>query len=260
MKKAIKSDSAANLVAKHIENLILEGSLRPCEPLLPERELAERLNVSRPTLRDALKALQQRGLLTTQEGRGVKVAQLGAATISDPLIAMLSTRIEVADDCLEFRDIVESSAAAMAAQRANKVDIASLRSCLVHIDRAYSRNNPLEETEADIELHTTIYEASHNLVILQIMRTLSSNLRTDVMYNRSRLFALPNIRNLLRQQHLEIGEAIIARNPEAARSAAHDHLTYLRRATRELRDGEAKLDISLRRSEGGGLVGRKTKK
>jgi GntR family transcriptional regulator, transcriptional repressor for pyruvate dehydrogenase complex len=258
--RAIKSDSAANLVAKHIEELILEGSLRPGESLLPERELAERLNVSRPTLRDGLKVLQQRGLLTTQEGRGVKVAQLGAATISDPLIAMLATKSEVADDCLEFRDIVESAAAAMAAQRANKVDMASLRSCLGRIDRAYARNNPLEETEADIELHMTIYEGSHNLVILQIMRALSGNLRTDVMYNRSRLFTLPNIRDLLRQQHLAIGEAIMARDPDAARSAAHDHLIYLRRAIREIRDAEAKLDISLRRAKGGGLTGRKTEK
>lgn len=258
-KNSIKPERAADLVAKHIQTLILEGSLRPGDALLPERELAERLSVSRPTLRDGLKILQDRGLLTSRQGRGIKVAQLGAAMISDPLIAMLSETLELADDYLEFRDIVESSAAALAAQRANKVDIANFRKCLDRIERAYLRNRAIDETQADVELHMTIYESSHNLIILQIMRALSVNLRTDIIHNRTVLFTIPHIRDLLREQHRAIAEAIISRDADAARTATHHHLTYLRRATREIRDAETKLHVSLRRLESGGISARGAK-
>lgn len=255
-KREVRPKRVADVVASHIEVLILEGSLRPGEPLLAERDLAERLNVSRPTLRDALKLLESRGLLTGRRGRGMRVAQLGVATMIDPLIAMFAERREVADDYLEFRDVVETAAAAMAAQRASNVDIEQLRACLDRIDRAHAANDPMVEAEADAELHMTIYEASHNLVLLQIMRALSANLLRDVLHNRSQLFTISNVREILRTQHKAIAEAIIQKNPEDARTAAHEHLIYLRGAAREIREADAKRDLSLRRLERGGLGAR----
>ena len=254
----IKTSRAADLVADHIEALILEGTLRPGESLLPERDLAERLAVSRPTLRDGLKKLEERGLLTSSHGRGLKVAQLGTESISDPLLSLLARHTEAADDYLEFRDSIETKAAELAAQRANEVDLAAIRDCLERIDRAHGRNEPQEEVEADTQLHMTIYEASHNLVILQIMRALSQNLRSDVFHNRTRLFSIPHVRDLLRNQHKDIGNAIISRNAGAAREAAHHHLAYLQAATREIREAEAHLGVSLRRLERGGVANDKS--
>lgn len=251
---AIKSEKAAESVARHIEALILEGALRPGEPLLPERELAKRLDVSRPTLRDGLKALQEKGLLQAADGRGLCVSHLGAAAISDPLLTLLSERAELADDYLEFRDIVECQAAALAAKRANDIDLRRIHACLERIDRAHAAADPGHEAEADTELHLLIYEASHNLVLLQVMRALSGNLRRDVVHNRGQLFTLPGTREQLREQHRAIAQAIIARDSGAAHEAAHGHLAYIRRRLREIRESEAKLDVSRRRDAGGGLV------
>ncbi len=245
---------AADAAVQHIEALILEGSLRPGTPLLPERELALRLNVSRPTLRDALKTLEQKGLLTSRDGKGMKVAQLGAATISDPLIAMLTEHSAVSDDYLEFRAIIESSAAAFAAERATEVDREQIRQCLSRMEKAHLSANAQEEAEADTELHMTIYEASHNLVLLQIMQALSGNLLEHVFHNRQRLFAAPQVRDVLQSQHLAIAQAIIDRRPETARAAAHDHISYLRRTMSDIQEAEAKLDLSLRRKKSGGLT------
>jgi GntR family transcriptional repressor for pyruvate dehydrogenase complex len=254
----IKSRKAADRVADYIEGLIVEGSLRAGDALRPERELAEELDVSRPTLREGLKILEEKRLLTSHEGRGLKVARLGAAMIADPLIEMLTGRQELADDYYEFRDMVESSAAGMAAERASDIDRGNLRACLDRIDRAHGNGDPAEEAAADAELHMTIYEASHNVVILQIMRALSGNLRSDVLLNRQQLFTVPFTRDLLRTQHRDIAEAILGRNAAGARAAAHAHLSYLRTATREFRDAEAKLGVSLRRLEGGGIAARKS--
>lgn len=253
---SVKSERAAEAVAQHLESLILEGSLRPDERLLPERELAERLSVSRSTLRDGMKILEERGLLSNAGGRGNRVAALGRAAITDPLIAMLARHAEAADDYQEFRGIVESAAAAMAAARATEVERARIRDCLDRMDRAHAAADPQEEAETDAELHLLIYEASHNLTLLQIMQAMAGVLRSDVIQNRGRLFAVPAIRDLLRRQHRAIAEAILDRDAQAARQAADDHIRYLRQASREIREAEARLDLSLRRLNGGGAATR----
>ena len=72
--EAIRTQKIADVIATHIEKLILEGALRPGEKLAPERELAQKLDVSRPSLRDAIEKLAERGLLTATRG-GTYVAQ-----------------------------------------------------------------------------------------------------------------------------------------------------------------------------------------
>lgn len=250
---AVRPERAAETAARHIEKLILEGALRPGEYLLPERELAARLNVSRPTLRNALKLLDDRGLVAVERGRGTRIAALGSAAITDPLIALLATSPEVADDYLEFRDVVESQAAALAAIRANDIDRKTIADCMAAVDAAHESADPDEEAQADADLHLAIYEASHNLVLLQIMRALSDILRSDVIQNRSRMFTIPAIRELLRDQHRAIAQAILDRDAGAAQTAAHEHLAYIRRASHEIREAEEKLGQSLRRLNSGGL-------
>ncbi len=248
-----RPERIADSVACYLEELILEGSLRPGEMLPAERELSLRLDVSRPTLRIALKELAERGLLN-RAGKGMEIAQIGSLSITDPLIAMME-RDDIADHYLEFRDVVESSAAALAAQRANEPDLARIKQCMARIEAAHQAQDVDEEDAADAELHIAIYEASHNLVLLQIMRALIDNLRADVSYNRRRLFVVTEARELLRDQHLGIVSAIIERRPDAARLAAHEHLAYLRRVTKEIREAESRLEISLRRLDKGGLGG-----
>ncbi|PZO66811.1 MAG: GntR family transcriptional regulator [Paracoccus denitrificans] len=248
----IRAGRTAETVTRRIEGLILEGALRPGEALLPEREMALRLNVSRPTLRDALKALEGRGLLV-KRGRALVVAALGQGSIRDPLIALMADHSGVADDYLEFRDIVETSAAGMAAERATAPEIETIRQCVNRIDAAHLSRDPAEEAAADADLHIAIYEASQNLVLLQIMRALTGILRSDVLRNRQRMFTVPDIRDLLHAQHLTIAQAIIDRRPDAARAASHDHLAFVRRAMRDIDAQAANLDRSLRRLDSGGL-------
>lgn len=253
MTTALKSEPAAQAVARHIEALILEGSLVPGDGLKPERDLAAELSVSRPTLREGLKLLVDKGLLRSGgPRRGLEVAPLGTS-VTDPLLALLAAHHEVADDYLEFRAIVESAAAAHAAERANAVDRARIEACLARIDRAHRAEDPEEEAEADAELHLVIYETSHNIVLLQVMRALAGSLRQDVSQNRGRLFALPTIRETLLAQHRAVAEAILARDPGTARRAAQEHVDFIRLASREIAASQEQLELSLRRLRRGGV-------
>lgn len=244
---------AAEMVAARIEALILEGSLRPGEQLLPERELAERIGVSRPTLREGVRLLEEKGLLCAERGGATHVARIGAS-LADPLAALLGTRLETTYDYLEFREAIEGPAGEMAARRATGVDLDALAACIRRIDQAHASPDPVEEAAADADFHIALYEATHNLVLLHIMRTLSGMLRSGVFYSRERLFAQPAVRGLLREQHHAILDAIAARDPDAARDAAARHISFTHGALREIRAADERLDVSLRRL-GNGRIG-----
>lgn len=253
-KDGIKGSSAAESTARHLEDLILEGSLRPGEPLLAEREMALRLSVSRPTLRQGIKLLEDKGLLVAEPGGGRVVAPL-ATSVTDPLVELMSDRPEiVVEDYLELRATLERMAARLAAARANDVDRDTLRSCMERIDRAHDKADPHDEADADVDLHLAVYEASHNIVLLQIMRALSGMLRRGVFHNREQLYARPEVRDVLIAQHRAIYDAVMARDPEAAGKAAEEHMAYTLRVMNEIAAAEARLEISLRRIDGGSLT------
>ncbi|MCJ2012233.1 FCD domain-containing protein [Methylobacterium sp. J-076] len=250
----IKGGSVAECTARRLKDLIAEGSLSPGDLLLPERDLARHLNVSRPTLRQGIKMLEEDGLIvSTPAGRSV--APLGRE-IADPLIALIASHAEVVDDYLEFRAVTEPMAARLAAARANAVDRERLAACLARIDRAHDDGIPREEAEADVSLHIAVYEASHNLVVLHTMRALSGMLRQGVIENRETLFARPETRDRLRAQHRAITERVLAGDVEGAGEAAEAHIHYTHRALNEVKAAEARLQVSLRRLNSGGLTAR----
>ena len=239
----------AAAVARRIEDLIREGALRPGDKLPAERDVAERLAVSRPTLREGIRSLEEKGLLIGEPGGATRIAPLGTS-ITDPLAALLAARAETTDDYMEFRDIMEGAAAALAAERATEVDLAAIGACMARIDRAHGLQDPTDEAEADADFHVAIYEATHNIVLLHVMRALCGMLRAGVFYNRAKLYARPEVRGLLREQHRAIHDAIIVRDVAAARRASEGHIDFTHGALKEIRNAEARLEVSLRRMAG----------
>ncbi|AMB46538.1 MULTISPECIES: FCD domain-containing protein [Methylobacteriaceae] len=254
-RNAIKGESAAESTARHLKDLIREGGISPGDMLLSERDLAQRLDVSRPTLRQGMKILEDQGLLVAAPG-GRAVAPLGRE-ITDPLIALIASHAEVVDDFFEFRATTERMASRLAAARANAVDRARLTACMERIDRAHAAGQQHEEAEADVDLHIAVYEASHNLVLLHTMRALSGMLRQGVVENREALFAHPETRDQFRAQHRAIYESVMAGDVEAAGEAAETHIHYTHEALTAVRAADARLQVSLRRLSGGRISARR---
>jgi len=250
----IKPAKLADTVAQHLERLILEGALRPGERLLPERELAAKLDISRPSLRDALAKLEERGLLVSDASGGTQVAETLGATFRDPLTKLLRENPDATFDYLEFRATVEGSAAYYAAQRATDLDRDAIDRCFKRMEASHHKEDPSEEAEADADFHLAIYEATHNVVLLHIMRSLSEMLRTGVFFNRNKLYERQGVRDLLLAQHRAIHEAVMAGEPERARAAAQHHIGYTHDALIQIRDAEARLEVSLRRMGRNDLV------
>ncbi|TAN70872.1 MAG: FCD domain-containing protein [Magnetospirillum sp.] len=247
MTEAIRPAKLADTIADHLEQLILEGSLRPGERLLAERELAQRFDVSRPSLREALEKLEKRGLLTSGRGGSTYVAPLLGEGFTEPLYAALASRPETTFDYLEFRRFVEGSAAYFAALRGTDVDRALIRECFEAMEVAHQLDDSSDEADADAAFHMSVYEASHNLVMLHIMRSLSDMLRKDVFYNRAKLYQRQGVRELLLEQHRAVYETVMAGDPAAARAAAEAHIDFTRDALQEIAKADARLEVSLRR-------------
>jgi GntR family transcriptional repressor for pyruvate dehydrogenase complex len=241
----IRSPKIAEAIADYLEKLILEGVLRPGEKLAAERELAEKIDVSRPSLREALGKLQAKGLIETTKA-GTVVAQF-LAPLSRPLAELFADKPRVTADYFEYRRIIEGQAASLAATRATDVDRAALKECCERMHKAHDIDDPSEEAGVDADLHLLVYESAHNVVLLHVMRVFSELLRNDVLYNRNQLYRRYGVRHQLLEQHLTIANAILRGDPKTAEKAASDHIQFTFETIEEIRRDEERIEVSLRR-------------
>lgn len=232
-------------MADHIERLILEGVLRPGEKLAPERELAEKLEISRPTLREALQILEGRGLLVS--GRSGNFVAQFLSPLLRPLALLMQDKPRVTADYFEFRRIQEAHAARFAAQRATELDRQAIRQCIERMRKAHELEDPTQEGEADVDFHLSIYEASHNIVLLHIMRALADLLRSNIFYSRAQLYLRDGIRDQLLQQHIALADAVVAGKAKEAEAAAAEHVRFTFETVEEIGRDSLRLKTSLSR-------------
>lgn len=229
----IEHSRTADEVVGQIETLILEGVLRAGDRLPGERDLAQRFEVSRPILRDALKALEARGLLVTRHGGGTHVADLIGEVFSRPVMDLFATHRKAAADYLEYRREIEGIAADYAARRATPDDIALLDSIMTRMEEAHGSGDFDDEAEVDVEFHHAVGECAHNIILLHTLRSCYRLLSDGVFRHRLLVFTLPGVREELLAQHRAIHQAVRAGDPAAARKAAMDHITYVERSMAE---------------------------
>ncbi|MEM9434726.1 MAG: FadR/GntR family transcriptional regulator [Pseudomonadota bacterium] len=226
----IDAEKLAGAVIRQIEQLILRGVLRPGDRLPAERELSEKLGVSRPSLREAVSELQDRGLLSTKAGAGIYVSEFAGPVVSDVLGKLFERHEEAVFDFIAFRRDLEKLAAERAARHGSDTDLAVVASVFSRMEVAHSKRDPSQEAQLDAEFHLAIIEASHNVVMLHLMRAMFQMLRDGVFYNRRVMFNQRTTRVELLDQHRAINDALQLRDPEAAQRAVDRHLTFVERA------------------------------
>jgi len=234
--RKVRAEKLSAAVVRQLESLILRGVLRPGERLPAERELAERLGVSRPSLREALADLESRDLLTTRAGSGVYVAEVLGSAFSRPLIALFASHDEALFDYLSFRRDLEGLAAERAARTASDTDLKLIDTVFEKMVAAGRKGDAAREAQLDAEFHLSIIEAAHNVIMLHMMRSMFEMLKSGVFYNRQVMFERLFTRESILDQHRAINEALQARQPEAARAAVESHLSYVETALREQRE------------------------
>jgi GntR family transcriptional repressor for pyruvate dehydrogenase complex len=247
--KRVQQGKISDIITSQLEDMIIHGVLVPGERLMSERDLAREMEVSRPSLRDALQKLENKGLIETRQGGRTFVRNFLGPSLTDPLAELLERSPNTAQDFLELRTTLDGIAAYYAALRATEVDRELLTLCFETMEEAYNEKDPSEEADIDADFHMAIAEAAHNVVLLHILRSLFLILRTNVVSNRMNLYIRPSSRKILLKQHKAIYEAIMTCDPEKARNAAAGHLQYVKETMMEIGQEETRTEVSQRRLE-----------
>ncbi len=226
----VASEKLSQSVVRQIEQLILRGILRPGERLPSERDMAEKLGVSRPSLRDAIAELAESGLLVSRAGSGVFVAEVLGSAFSPALIRLFSTHDEAVFDYIGFRRDMEGLASERAAKLGSDTDLRLVDTIFRKMEAAHQKRDPSDEAQLDAEFHMAIIEASHNVIMLHMLRSMFDLLREGVFYNRQVLFRNRMTRDQLLDQHRAMNVALQARDPAGARAAVEAHLSYVEQA------------------------------
>lgn len=166
----VKRGKISGLIAKQIKSAILNGAMKPGDRLPPERELVERFQASRISIREALKSLETSGLLTIKPGSGVFVSEVNSKPLSDSLSSILRIKKASINDLTEARIILEPNIAGLASERITPEDLTKLEQNIREASVIVKSNSP--SPAQNIEFHSLIADSTHNPVISLTMKTL----------------------------------------------------------------------------------------
>lgn len=237
MQKITLSDQ----IVVQLQNMIADGELKPGEKLPAERQLSERMGVSRPSLREAIKKLASKGLLESRHGGGTYVKDNLDEVATDPLMQLLQNHPESRYDVLEVRHALDGQAAYYAALRATDADRSNIQRAFERmIELHHNGDDPMDEARADAAFHLSITEASHNIVLLHTMRGLFAVLQRTIKHNLDKLYTIPKVFNPLSEQHENLMRAVLAGDPDAARIAAQGHLVFVEESLQTIDEEQAR--------------------
>jgi len=213
-----EKDVLPEKIVARILSLIKEKQLGPGDKLPPERELAAMMQVSRPSLRTALRALSLMNIIEIRQGDGTYVTSLDPKTLIEPLEFVFSLDDSTFLELLEARKILEVGIAELAARQITDEEIAALEACLVRSAELVEEHEAFLQT--DRELHNRITEASRNPILTRFMQSIS---QLDLA-GRRRTADIPGMTAQSLEDHRIIVAALKAHDPEAACQAMLQHL------------------------------------
>lgn len=218
MLKAIKKVRIHEEVVTQILELIREGKLKAGDQLPSERELAETFQVSRTSVREAIRAMETQGLVVSRPGAGTFITARTVESVVQPLVSLLLQERSDLVDIFEMRYLLEPHIAALAAKRATPEDIIRLR----EIVQAQERKNQEKElaVEEDTTFHLTLCQATQNKALLKLVSAI-----VDIL-SQSRKYSLQTPGRARRSlaSHREILDAVEKHDAERALLAMQKHI------------------------------------
>jgi GntR family transcriptional regulator, transcriptional repressor for pyruvate dehydrogenase complex len=224
---ALKKNAIPKDIVHSLLDLIKEKKLKPGDRLPPERELTQRLEVSRPSLREALRALEIMHVVTIRQGSGTYITSLEPDKLVEHLDFVFSLDDSTFLDLFAARKVVEPGISARAAERATPNDVKVLETCLAKSVQGI--NDEALYFQADVELHDSITHIAGIPILTRFMASMSRLAQAS----RQRTSQLPGIKQQTIEDHRQIVEAIKAGDAERARETMYQHLSHIEQRLRE---------------------------
>lgn len=227
---ALERRSISEQVANRILAMIKSGNLKPADRLPTEAQMGIAFGISRPPLREALKALTLMGVLESRQGGRYTVTDLSPSRLVTPFNAMLSTSDYDVNEHFEARAVVDVELVRLCTERASPEQRQRI---LQHaVDGRAFHDDPVAFRLLDIEFHQALNDAAANRLLAAMAQSLY-DIGLDVRRTAS---ALPGIIEKSVGQHIEVAEAVMARDAAAATAAYRRHLEHVRDTTLTVMD------------------------
>lgn len=208
-------------IAEDIIAFILEENLKPGDKLPNETVLCQRLNVGRSSLREAMRALASRNIVTIRQGSGTYIAS-STGVADDPLgLSFINNKKKLIHDLMEIRFLLEPSIAALAAIHADDTEIKKICKLCDDVEELLKVHK--DHSDKDIELHTAIALSSKNIVVPRLVPVIFRSIPLLIESTGNTLC------NETIESHREIADAIAAHDAVRAHDAMYLHLVYNRK-------------------------------
>ena len=222
MFKKVRTKKVYMHIVEQIQDLRKEGKLKPGDKLPSEHTLAEKFGASRPSVREALTALEILGITESRGGKGNFIRD----NLNLPLYEQRFMELEEEEspfELLEARKAVETEVAGLAAEKATKEDIATIQESLDKMRSIIT--NISEVMEFDREFHINIAKAAHNSVLFSIMTSLAEGLKEKLWVNlKEKSWNIPGRPQKYLKEHAEILKAIKNKDSKDASKRMYNHL------------------------------------
>ncbi len=226
--RPVKPQTVSDQVAEQLRTLVTTGDYSPGDRIPSERELAVRLGVGRPAVREALRELKAQGLLISGRGaQGTVVANRPGPSFANPLMPLMGQGAERIIELMEVRSAVEIEAAGLAARRATMQD-------LHHLSVLVTRIGDMITPEDDVAFHAAIADATHNPLFERVIQEPVDLLHDHMAAIFDVFYKEPGGAVALHQQHDAIRQAIRSGDEAKARQAMRHHLDYVARGLAQL--------------------------
>ena len=221
----VRARRVSDQVFERIRDHIFRGQLMPGQRVPGERQLAESFGVSRPTIREAMHKLLDRGLIEHRRGIGAFVRQADPKTESPPFLRLFGEPKPDLRDLIEVRLYLECAGVRYAAERADQDDIGLLEANLRRMRQLQEKGDPA--IDEDTRFHMNIAFATHNEVHIHLMR----NFHNLILYIMRELmndwYSMPGNDALSSRQHHDIFDAIRRRDPDQAEQVMREQISAL---------------------------------
>lgn len=218
MFKPVKKTRIHEEIVSKIKEMIKSGRLKSGDRLPTERDLAEAFKVSRPSVREALRALESQGFLKSRQGDGTYVSQKPIEMLIEPLAAVITAEKYDQLELFEMRRLIEPQLAYLAAERATQADIEEMDR-LVRVQEARLARGESGNSH-DQTLHDLLTAAAGNKILVSIM----ANLIDSLEESRDKYLQIKGRPERSLQKHKEILEAIRQGDNQRAADVMREHL------------------------------------
>lgn len=222
----IKNTKVYEQVITQIKAMIAKGILKKGDKLPSERELVDKLGVSRTSIREALRALEIIGLIESRQGEGNFIRSNFENSLFEPLSVMFMLQKSSTLEIHQVRVMIETETASLAAKNIKDKDIEVLQE---YIDKLENSHNEVDRSIADKNFHYKVAECCGNFLINNILRSVSSLMDAFIVNARIAIVNEAKERELLVKQHRDILQALINRDSEAAVKAMREHLECIKK-------------------------------